>query len=306
MSVFKIYDIDKVNFNNSIFYLTTSHPSLSLILLNKIKKKLNIEGSKPIYLPYDETFSSNIQNYIHPGLFNETEIIQISNVDKKNFKNIFETLKTSTSSNIFIMINEQKHNDISEEITVIDCELKPYEMTKLVMFYEENYNLSLTNHQRDLILINSHNNINYISNLFLQLSLNDNALENIMNQSNLNGFDIIRKLSSNDNIKPAFVRYKEQSDDPIMLLSQIFWFVKALLRYKMKPNINLAELKIFGDMQSLIRSFAAKVTLTDLQSIERKLHEIDKINKGIGFTNNPWNMTEKILLFLQQRLQNAK
>jgi hypothetical protein len=53
-------------------------------------------------------------------------------------------------------------------------------------------------------------------------------------------------------------------------------------------------------------SIASQITLNDLLNIERKLHEIDKINKGVGLTHNPWNMTEKILLFLQQRLQNAK
>ena len=306
MSVVKIYELEKVNFNNNIYYLTSSHPSLSLLFINKLKIKLNNKDRKPIHLSYDDSFDSNIQNYIHPGLFSETEVVQISNVDKKNFKNIFETIQKSTSTNIFIMVNDQKHNDVGVEITSIDCELKSYELAKLISLYEENYSISLTTHERDLILINSHNNLNYISNLFLQLSLNESALENIINQSNLNGFDMIKKLSSEKSIKADLNRFREQSDDPIVLLSQIFWFVKALLRYKMKPNINLTELRIFGDMQNLIMSISSQITLNDLLNIERKLHEIDKINKGVGLTHNPWNMTEKILLFLQQRLQNAK
>ena len=306
MSVVKIYDLEKVNFNTNIFYLTSSHPSLTILFINRLKIKLNIKDRKPIHLSYDDSFNGNIHNYIHPGLFSETDVIQISNVDKKNFKIIFETIKESTSTNIFILVNDQKHNDTGVEISTIDCELKSYELAKLISLYEENYNISLNNHERDLILINSHNNLNYINNLFLQLNLNEFALEYIINQSNLNGFDMIKKLSSKKSIKPDLKRFREQTDDPIVLLSQIFWFVKALLRYKMKPNINLTELRIFGDMQSLIKSIASKVTLNDLLNIEKKLHEVDKINKGIGLTDNPWNMTEKILLFLQQRLQNAK
>ena len=162
----------------------------------------------------------------------------------------------------------------------IDTEIKEFEKNKYLTYLISSYRVDLTSDEINSIEVATANNYLALHNVLKLKTLY--SKNNIVNQSSYEGFDIIASLfkDKQENFINKVDKFLQSLNDPIQFNSLLFWFFKSVYRHKNDSEINLKNLRLFGDLSKFCQAASSKMSLKLLENIIQKIHLVDKISKG--------------------------
>lgn len=277
----KVFDLTSdVIKKHNIFFLYDHDSCISDHCMYEIKVNLEIRN---LSIEINEiSLEDEINQYLSSDLFGERHLIKINIKNAKNIPKINELLKENSSDNIFIIKYSKKDKFDFEGLDslFIDTEIKEFEKNKYLTYLINSYRVDLTSDEINLIEVTTANNYLALHNILkLKILYSKN---NIVNQSSYEGFDIIASIfkDKQDIFMNKVDKFLQSLNDPIQFNSLLFWFFKSVYRHKNDPNINLRNLRLFGDLSNFCQAASLKMSLKLLENIIQKIHLVDKISKG--------------------------
>ena len=277
----KVFDLTSdVIKKHKIFFLYDHDSSISDHCIQEIKVNLEIRN---LSIEINEiSLDDELNQYLSSDLFGERYLIKINIKNVKNIPKINTSLKENSSDNIFIIKYSKKDKFDFEGLDslFIDTEIKEFEKNKYLTYLINSYSIDLTSDEINSIEVATANNFLALHNVLKLKTLY--TKNNIENQSSYEGFDIIASIFKDK--QEVFInkvdKFLQSLNDPIQFNSLLFWFFKAVYRYKNDSSINLKNLRLFGDLSKFCQAASSKMSLKLLENIIQKIHLIDKISKG--------------------------
>jgi len=265
---------------HNIFFLYDHDSSISDYCMHDIKVNLEIRN---LSIEINEiSLEDELNQYLSSDLFGERYLIKINIKNIKNIPKINASLKENSSDNVFIIKYSKKDKFDFEGLgsLFIDTEIKEYEKNKYLTYLISIYRIDLTSDEINSIEVATANNFLALHNVLKLKTLY--AKNNIVNQSSYEGFDIIASIfkDKQDIFINKVDKFLQSLNDPIQFNSLLFWFFKSVYRHKNDSNINLKNLRLFGDLSKFCQAASSKMSLKLLENIIQKIHLVDKISKG--------------------------
>ncbi|AKO64124.1 hypothetical protein VI34_01715 [Methylophilales bacterium MBRSG12] len=277
----KVFDLTSdVIKKHNIFFLYDHDACISDHCIHEIKVNL---GIKDLSIDINEiSFEDELNQYLSQDLFGERHLIKINIKNAKNIPKINAILRENSSENVFIIKYSKKDKIDFEGLNslFIDTEIKEFEKNKYLAYLINSYSIDLTSDEINSIEVATANNYLALHNVLKLKTLY--TKNNIDNQSSYEGFDIIASIFKDK--QEVFInkveKFLQSLNDPIQFNSLLFWFFKAVYRYKNDSSINLKNLRLFGDLSKFCQAASSKMSLKLLENIIQKIHLVDKISKG--------------------------
>ena len=266
---------------HKIFYIYEHDSCISDHSINEIKinSKINNSTVKLNEISLEE----ELNQYLSSDLFGERYLITIYFKNIKNIVKINALLKLNKSDNVFIIMYSKKgmlnFDELSESL-VIDTDIKDFERNKYIDYLIKSYGLNLASDEIKSIEIATANNYLALHNILKLKTLT--TKKDIENRSSYEGFDIIASIFKDK--QEIFIhkidKFLQSLNDPIQFNSLLFWFFKSVYRHKNDPEVNLKNLRLFGDLSKFCLVASSKMNLKLIENIIQKIHLVDKICKG--------------------------
>ena len=277
----KVFDLTSdVIKKHNIFFLYDHDSCISDHCVHEIKINLKINNlSVEIN---EKSLEDELNQYLSSDLFGESHLIKININNAKNVPIINALLKENSSDNVFIIKYSKKDKFDFKEVDslFIDTEIKEFEKNKYLTYLISSYRVDLTSDEINSIVVATANNYLALHNVLKLKTLY--SKNNIVNQSSYEGFDIIASLFKDK--QEVFInkvdKFLQSLNDPIQFNSLLFWFFKSVYRHKNDSEINLKNLRLFGDLSKFCQAASSKMSLKLLENIIQKIHLVDKISKG--------------------------
>ena len=277
----KVFDLTSdVIKKHNIFFLYDHDSCISDYCVHEIKINLKINN---LSIEINEkSLEDELNQYLSSDLFGESHLIKININNAKNVPIINALLKENSSDNVFIIKYSKKDKFDFKEVDslFIDTEIKEFEKNKYLTYLISSYRVDLTSDEINSIEVATANNYLALHNVLKLKTLY--SKNNIVNQSSYEGFDIIASLFKDK--QEVFInkvdKFLQSLNDPIQFNSLLFWFFKSVYRHKNDSEINLKNLRLFGDLSKFCQAASSKMSLKLLENIIQKIHLVDKISKG--------------------------
>ncbi len=297
----RIFDVNQVNIQSfQHFFIQYDDEVIVSDLINYIKNILIPHA--PIINLDENNIDKDLNAYLEANLFGDRSLLVINQKNDKNILSFAEHLNTNTSENIFIIkVPKDKFTmklPLNNYTTCINATFKIYELSQYINYLNLRDKLNLKKDEVQSLEIISSNNYLFLHNYLKIKSITPDYKDQINDQSIYNSFDLIAAIFSGS--KTDFIkkinRFFETGNDPIQFNSLLFWFYKSVFRLKLNPNIDLKNLRLFGDMSVYCKKLSQKIHAKLIQKILQKIHTIDKISKGQDMQTNPVTEIKKIMI----------
>jgi DNA polymerase III delta subunit len=297
----RIFDVNQVNIQSfQYFFIQYDDEVIVSDLINYIKNILIPHA--PIINLDENNIDKDLNAYLEANLFGDRSLLVINQKNDKNILSFAEHLNTNTSENIFIIkVPKDKFTmklPLNNYTTCINATFKIYELSQYINYLNLRDKLNLKKDEVQSLEIISSNNYLFLHNYLKIKSITPDYKDQINDQSIYNSFDLIAAIFSGS--KTDFIkkinRFFETGNDPIQFNSLLFWFYKSVFRLKLNPNIDLKNLRLFGDMSVYCKKLSQKLHAKLIQKILQKIHTIDKISKGQDMQTNPVTEIKKIMI----------
>jgi len=302
----KVFDLTSdVIKKHNIFFLYDHDPCISDHCIHEIKINLEIRN---LSIDINEkSLEDELNQYLSSDLFSERHLIKIHIKSIENISKINASLKENSSDNIFIIkyTKRDKLNFEGLDSLFIDTEIKEFEKNKYLTYLISTYKIDLTSDEINAIEVATANNYLALHNVLKLKTLY--TKNNIENQSSYEGFDIIASIFKDK--QEIFInkveKFLQSLNDPIQFNSLLFWFFKSVYRHKNDSEINLKNLRLFGDLSKFCQAASSKMSLKLLENIIQKIHLVDKISKGQYFDLDAKLEIKKILQICFLKMRNG-
>ena len=297
----RIFDVNQANIQSfQYFFIQYDDEVIVSDLINYIKNILIPHA--PIINLDENNIDKDLNAYLEANLFGDRSLLVINQKNDKNILSFAELLNTNTSENIFIIkVPKDKFTmklPLNNYTTCINATFKIYELSQYINYLNLRDKLNLKKDEVQSLEIISSNNYLFLHNYLKIKSITPDYKDQINDQSIYNSFDLIAAIFSGS--KTDFIkkinRFFETGNDPIQFNSLLFWFYKSVFRLKLNPNIDLKNLRLFGDMSVYCKKLSQKLHAKLIQKILQKIHTIDKISKGQDMQTNPVTEIKKIMI----------